>query len=449
MSSHLRTPRPTALRRGPGTVAAGLLLLVAGLAGCGDGGGARPSAGGSPLPTPGITSAGGTLFASGDNSLGQLAVSDRLRELTLHQVRGRSGADALTDVVATAGGGRHSLAVLADGRVFAWGANDRGQLGDGSTTPAARPVAVSAPDGGAGVLRGAVAVAADTDFSMALLTDGTVVTWGSGDAGQRGIGARPAPLTPTRVRAPDGNGPLRGVRGIAADGRTELALLADGSVVSWGAGGDGQLGDGTTEDRSLPAPVVGVAGEGLLAGVTQVAVGGQHGLALLDTGRVVSWGGNDQSQLGDGTSTGRSTPGYVAGPGGKGVLGGISQIAAAEKFNLALHRDGTLVAWGANAAGQLGDGTTTQRSAPVPVTDPGGEGTLGGVRLALAGEAYAVAVTTEGAAFAWGANSNGQLARGDTRPRRSPEPMVLDGVPVTGVLTAGVGERHVLVAVRR
>ncbi|MBK7623956.1 MAG: hypothetical protein IPJ14_15165 [Kineosporiaceae bacterium] len=98
-------------------------------------------------------------------------------------------------------------------------------------------------------------MAADTDFSMALRRDGTVVTWGKGDAGQRGNGSLGAPLFPTVVRGPDGTTPLNGVVQIAADGRTEFALLRDGTVMAWGTNRYGMIGDGTVIDRPLPVRV--------------------------------------------------------------------------------------------------------------------------------------------------------------------------------------------------
>lgn len=395
--------------------------------------------------TPYRPSAPGTVWTAGLNENGQLGRSAPSRHAILTPASGTSGADRLTGVVALAGGGRHSLAVLADGRVLAWGANDQGQLGDGTRTDSAVPVAVAAPDGADGPLRDAVAVAADTDFSMALLGDGTVVTWGTGDAGQRGIGTRTAPPRPTIVRRPDGRGPLTGVSAIAADGRTELALLHDGRVLAWGANGYGMVGDGTTVDRTLPVPVRGLNGSGVLTRVTRIAVGGQHALAVLADGTIASWGHNDSGQLGDGTRDDRRVPGFV---GGSEPLRGVADVSAAEKHNYALLRDGSVRAWGNNTAGQLGDGTDELRSAPVKVVGAK-SAQLRGVTQVQGGEAYGAAVLADGTALTWGAGGRGQLGSGEPVTRERPGPLVAQGGRApTGVLTIAPGERHLLVLLK-
>src|SRR5690606_19344478 len=305
----------------PARRAAAALLAAPVLVAAACGGGPAPAAAPPVSPPPAAGSAGertGVVWTSGLNSHGQLGRPGAARDPVLAPVTGVGGKGRLDGVRAVAGGARHSLAIVGDGEVVAWGANDQGQLGDGTREDRGAPVPVRAPDGDAGRLDGVVAISANNDFSMALRRDGTVVTWGQGSSGQRGIGERTAPLLPTTVRAPDGNGPLTGITAIAADGHTELALRRDGQVLAWGANDYGNLGDGTRRDRP--------------------------------------------------------TPGLVAGVRGKGHLGGVAAIAAAEKHNYALRTDGTVVAWGNNTAGQLGDGTVELRTAPVPVVAPGDGG---------------------------------------------------------------------------
>jgi alpha-tubulin suppressor-like RCC1 family protein len=387
-------------------------------------------------------SAPGSLWSAGLNETGQLGrPADDRTAVELAPVRGT----AATGVVAIAGGGRHSLAVLQDGTVFAWGADDKGQLGLGRTGGDSGSGKVASPDGN-GPLRGVVAVAADTDFSMALRSDGTVVTWGSGGAGQRGDGTKFPPERPTVVLSPDGDGPLRGVTQIAADGRTELALLRDGRVVAWGANTYGMLGDGTRVDRELPVYVTGEDGDGELQGVQRVAVGGQHGLALRKDGCVLSWGLNDEGQLGSGDQAGRLAPGPVRGVGGSGTLCDVAALSAAEKHTLALRRDGTVVAWGNNTAGQLGDGSTTPRTTPVAVVGGGSGPQLRGVRQIASGEAFGAAVLSDGSLRTWGANGQGQLGAGDRVNRDRPGPVTaLAGGRLAPVLRVAAGERHLLV----
>lgn len=348
-------------------------------------------------------------------------------------------------MVAIAAGGRHSLAVLADGTVMSWGADDHGQLGHGRPRSGAA-ARVIAPDGEPGDLRNVVAVAADTDFSMALRSDGTVVTWGTGDAGQRGIGEDKAPPYPTVVKAMDGKGPLRDVIQIAADGRTELALLRDGRVMAWGANQFGMLGDGTRISKNLPVFVVSADGTEHLSDVKQISIGGQNGLAVLNDGTLLAWGHNDRGQLGDGSLKDRPVPGPVVGLSGTGNLVDVVQVSAAEKHAFALRGDGTVVAWGNNSAGQLGDGTVQLRTWPVSVLGGGGGPELRGVKRVAAGEAYGVALLDDGSLRTWGANGSGQLGSGDRVPRNEPGPVaVTAGLRLKGIEAVAAGERHLLV----
>lgn len=146
-----------------------------------------------------------------------------------------------------------------------------------------------------------------------------------------------------------------------------MALLADGRVVTWGGNGSGQLGNNSTTDRTYPGYVWGVGGSGYLTGVTAVASGGYHSLAVLSDGRVVSWGSNDRGELGNGASGSsayRLVPGYVLGVGGTGQLVAV-WVAGKGQSCAAVVPDGGLTAWGSNSSGMLGDGTTVDRLYPV------------------------------------------------------------------------------------
>lgn len=426
---------------------AALIALPALLAAAACGGSPAPASVPRVSPPPAAGSAGarsGTVWTSGFNSDGQLGRPGAAADPRLAPVTGVGGRGRLDRVVAVAGGARHSLAVLDGGQVVAWGANGDGQLGDGTTRGSGAPVRVRAPDGRPGRLDDAVAVAANNDFSMALRRDGTVVTWGEGSSGQRGTGARTTPPVPTTVRAPDGRGALTGVTAIAADGHTELVLRGDGQVLAWGANAGGMVGDGTREDRALPVPVRGLDGAARLDGAVRIAIGGQHGLALLRDGRVASWGRNELGQLGDGTRQDRLTPVLVSGVGGEGVLDGVTAVASAEKHNYALRGDGTIVAWGNNTAGQLGDGTVKPRTAPVTVVGRSAPKLRGAARV-FAGEAYGAAILADGTLLTWGAGGSGQLGSGKRAPRSRPgTALTAAGTVPADALSVGVGERHLI-----
>ena len=156
---------------------------------------------------------------------------------------------------------------------------------------------------------------------------------------------------------------------VALDGGQAHACLAraEGSVWCWGLNDRGQLGDTTTTNRTSPVQVTGPGGTGTLTGAVDVAAGPVHSCALRSDTTVWCWGLNDKGQLGDTTTTNRTSPVQVTEPGGTGTLTGVDSITAGAKFTCATKTDGTVWCWGENGNGQLGDGTTTDSSSPTRV----------------------------------------------------------------------------------
>ena len=382
----------------------------------------------------------GTVWAWGWNEHGQFGDGTfGGTESTPVQVLDKDGIGHLTDVTAIAAGHSHTLALKSDGTVWVWGYNDVSQLGDGTDTQRNTPVQVSGKDG-IGYLNDVKAIAAGYSYSLALKSDGTVWSWGRNGYSQLGIGMFVGTKsTPVQVLGEDGIGYLNDVKAIAAGSDHSLAFKGDGTVWAWGRNDHGQLGDGTTTNRSAPVQVLGEDGTDHMAGVTVIAAGG-HSLALKSDGTVWAWGWNDYGQLGDGTTTNRNTSVQVAGEGGIGYLDGVIAIAVGDDHSLALKSDGTVWAWGHNNHGQLGDGTTTDRSAPVQV--PG----LTDVTAITRGENQSFALKSDGTVWAWGANFTGQLGDGTETDRSAPVQVL--GENGTGYLedvkAISGGGRHVL-----
>jgi alpha-tubulin suppressor-like RCC1 family protein len=249
-------------------------------------------------------------------------------------------------VVAIAAGGSHNCALTAAGAVKCWGRNDLGQLGDGTTSTPATPVAVS------GLSSGVVAISAGQSHSCALTGAGAVKCWGSNLYGQLGDGTKTNRWTPVVV-----SGLSSGVVAIAAGGRHTCALTTAGAVKCWGSGADGQLGDGSFESRATPGPV-----SGLSSGVVAITAGFLHNCALSADGAAKCWGRAGFGQIGDGFWTAnRPTPRAVA-----GLSSGVGAISAGV-FHTCAVTNGGVKCWGNNWRGQLGDGTTTNRNAPISV----------------------------------------------------------------------------------
>ena len=172
-----------------------------------------------------------------------------------------------------------------------------------------------------------------------------------------GIGAFLLVLAGCSPTSGGGAFPPTGAIAISAGMDFTCALTASGGVDCWGRNPDGQLGDGTTTNRLTPVPVVGLSGP-----ATAIATGFQHTCALIAGGDVNCWGGNWAGQLGDNSTTNRWTPAPVV-----GLPGPATAISVGGYHTCALVAGGDLHCWGANAVGQLGDGSTTDRLTPVPV----------------------------------------------------------------------------------
>jgi alpha-tubulin suppressor-like RCC1 family protein len=379
----------------------------------------------------------GRVWAWGRNNAGQLGDGSTDDKSTPAQVV------ALGGVVGVAAGGRHTVMLEGNGRVWAWGHNDDGQLGDGTTAGKSTPVLVKGA-GGSGTLNDAVAVAAGDDHTVALKSDGSVWMWGYNGAGQLGDGTWASTSTPVPVKGAGGAGTLSDGIAVAAGTYHTVALKSDGSVWTWGRNNDGQLGDGTTAGKTTPVPVKGAGGSGTLSDVVAVAAGAGHTVALKSDGSVWAWGYNVYGQLGDGTTFVRNTPVQVKDGGGSGTLSDVVAVAASGYHTVALKSDGSVWAWGANFYGELGDGTTDPKATPVQVKGQAGAGTLSGVVGVATGDYHTVALKSDGGVWAWGANVYGELGDGETVDKSTPVPVKgQDGVgTLSGVVAVAVASYH-------
>lgn len=304
-----------------------------------------------------------------------------------------------------AAGRAHTVVAQPDGRVYAWGAGQRGQLGIGGLADRWSPAVV--PD-----LVGIVAVSAGAAHTVALSSSGEVYAWGANTFGRLGDGTRKRRDRPVRVSG------LAAVKAIAAGRAHTLALTADGRVFAWGLHGGGRLGNGRKGEVLVPRQVPG------LTDVVAIAAGDAHSLAVTSDGRLFAWGRNDFSPLGDGTSKDRATPVRVG-------LQDVVSVAAGGAHSLALVRSGAVYSWGRGANGELGTGSTKVASTPK---------LIGGLAASAisAGRHFSGAITTSGHVVTWGANGSGQLGDGTTRRRLRPVPVL----GTSAVTSLALGDVH-------
>ena len=284
---------------------------------------------------------------------------------------------------AISAGGGTTCALTSAGGVECWGNNEYGELGDATTTSSTVPVGVS------GLSSEVTAVTAGYAHTCALTSAGGVECWGYNEDGQLGNGTTTNSSVPVAV-----SGLSSGVTAVSAGDDATCALTSAGGVKCWGLNGWGELGNGTTTNSSVP-----VAVSGLSSGAAAVSARGIDACALTSAGGVKCWGDNGDGQLGNGTTTSSSVPVAVS-----GLSSGVTAISVGEVSACALTSAGGVKCWGSNGAGELGNGTTTDSSVPVAVS-----GLSSGVTAISVGEVSACARTSAGGAECWGDNTYGEL----------------------------------------
>lgn len=348
----------------------------------------------------------GEVWSWGDNTYGQLG-----RVTTGTSDSTPAWVSPTNDVVSLSLGEYHALALIQDGTVRAVGRDDYGQLGDGptdssSTNSTINLVTPSLP-GEARV----VAVEAGRYYSLALLSDGTVYAWGRNDVGQLGIGNTTSPqAAPVQISFPTTD-----VIALAAGDDHTLALMSDGSIWAWGDNPNGELGTGDYVRHTSPTTLAGITARA-------IAAGGNHSVALLADGKVRTWGFNNHGQLGNGSTISSNVPVEVSG------LLGVVGIEAGYEFTLALLGNGTVKSWGDDASFQLGNGVTAgDQTTPVDVLGIDSGRTARGL---AAGIFHGMALLDDGSVLAWGSNVQGQLGDGTNNSSDQAKPASITGVQV-------------------
>ena len=347
----------------------------------------------------------GAVYAWGWNIVGQLGNGTTNGSDVPVKVRLPGG----TKVIGVSGGFAHSVAVTSSGQVLSWGKNYNSDLANGSTTDSDLPVRSVLPAG-----TKVVAVAASGDSSFALTSTGAVLGWGLNDQGQLGDGSSGNNnVPPGNVSLPAGTT----VIAIAAGSLHTLALTSTGAVLAWGYNAQGELGDGNRKNTDVPVKVKLPAG----VKVTAVAAGGFDSLALTSSGAVYAWGYNADGELGDGNKKNTDVPvkvklsAKVTAIAVGGEADGVGSVHPSPGHGLAVTSSGAVYAWGSNADGELGNGTTTNSDKPVKVKKLSAK-----VTALAAGQLNSLAATSSGAVYAWGGNDFGQLGDGNYAESKVP-----------------------------
>jgi alpha-tubulin suppressor-like RCC1 family protein len=317
------------------------------------------------------------------------------------RVHGPGNTGYLSSIVAISAGESHNTALRSDGTVWAWGWNAFGQLGNGSTNDAWTPVPVSG-------LSNVVAISGRAYHCLALKSDGTV--WGCGwnASGQLGIGsAAPAGVTsPVQVIG------LTNPATISAGYTTSLALMSNGTLLTWGTDRKGEMGQTSPNIFSYhPIPVLGISN------VVSVSDDFQEPEALSSDGSIWMWGWNNLGQLGNGNTNDQHIPARVL-----NLTNMIFAGPTGDRNNCAIRADHTVWTWGRNYNGQLGIGTADQNAHPLPMqVPPFGKAN---VILVQTPDWHSLALEADGTLWAWGSNDHGQLGNGSINDAYTPTPVL-------------------------
>lgn len=363
----------------------------------------------------------------GKNDKGQLGTGDyKSPKLLPTRVQG------LDDVVQVAAGGSssdgsHTCALRADGNVFCWGYNEHDQIGNEhvTATGASRPVMVQG-------LKGITVISAGISHTCALRSDGTVWCWGRNNNGQLGDGSTADSRVPTSAG-------LAQIVSISSGGDHTCALGVAGEIWCWGSNDEDQLGDGSGETAREPVAV----GNSLTA--TAVAAGSHHTCAITQSGELRCWGENQDGQISRqaGTNVQEPTPAAFNTITKTLDLGGQPGSDIHRGFSCASSLGGSVLCWGGNNAGQLGNGSTDEAH-PVP-TEVNASATAISVS---AGDTHSCSIFGDGGLRCWGDNDYGQL--GDGNREDKPIPVDVEGLldEATQISAGGRVEPHTCALLR-
>jgi uncharacterized repeat protein (TIGR02543 family) len=362
----------------------------------------------------------GRIFTWGNNDYGQLGDGTTTNRTTPTEITSQFNLHAGESIIQVSLGIFHSSAITSEGRIFTWGNNGYGQLGDGTTnnnrtTPTEITSQFNLPAG-----ESIIIVSLSFDHSSALTSEGRIFTWGNNFYGQLGDGTTTNRTTPTEITSQFNLYAGETIIQVSLGYSDSSALTSQGRIFTWGINNSGQLGDGTTTNRTTPTEITSQfnlhAGESII----QASLGWGHSSALTSEGRIFTWGNNFYGQLGAGTTTNRNTPTEITSHFNIHTGETIIQVSLGIFHSSAITSEGRIFTWGYNGFGQLGDGTTTDRAIPTEITSQFNLHIGETIMQVLFKSYHSSALSSEGRILMWGNNGYGQLGDGTYYSRLTP-----------------------------
>ena len=389
----------------------------------------------------------GQALCWGNGTNGEIGNSQSSNKSTpVYVVDGEDNTIPIEGIVQIVAGYEYTCALNIEGKVFCWGSQADGRLGNGVTSggiinhPATVKTDITS-DPPVDLLN-IVQIASHSNHTCALSSDSEVFCWGKGNKGQLGNNANSGKNLPVKVVAETGStDPLTGIIQIATGGRHTCALNLEGEVFCWGYHVYGQLGDNSAATSiAYPVQVLSESGDTPLNNIAQVVTGSSHTCALSNDGNVFCWGYGVNGRLGSGEGGNSGLPvSVVESIGSQSPLSNVTQISAGKKHTCALKTDSTLVCWGVGDNGQLGNNAQSSQNTPVIVVSGDGETSpLANIVEVAAGGSHTCALNDAGSIYCWGNGSGGALAdNSGTSAHDVDYPALAHSVGGAGILSVG------------
>ncbi|XMB72031.1 leucine-rich repeat protein [Mycoplasmatota bacterium WC30] len=354
--------------------------------------------------------------------------------------------DPLTDILLNPGevisdvnlGYYHSAGITSEGRVFTWGANNNGELGDGTIISSYTPIEITSQfDLNEGEY--ITSISLGFHHSSALTSEGRLFMWGKNYYGQLGDGTTTYRSIPTEITSQFNLNESETIINVSLSYNYSLAITSEGRVFTWGYNCFGVLGDGTIIDRHTPVEITSQFNLSESETITYVSLGYGFASAITSAERIFTWGWNSEGQLGDGTTSTSYNPLEITSQFNLNEGETIISMSLADEHSSALTSEGRIFTWGDNGYGQLGDGTTINKLVPTEITS---EFTLNESETIIdisLGDSHSSALTSEGRMYTWGNNNDGQLGDGTIIRSYSPIEItsqfdLIEGEAITDIL---------------